>query len=447
MVTIPDLSRDTILASLGEALNTIENRRAKEREYLLDYYEGMNMDFYVKKFFGSESLNQVPIFTQNLTRRISKIRSMTYKRPPKMAVDDRYKDFIDMSDLNSSRRQLEQLTFLLGTMAFRSRWDERKQKIRYDLIPFFEPIFLPGERDPAGVMFAIENHGSSRLEKPWYAVWTEERDGIPGMHFLIDQNGNSQSVNESDINPYGIIPVVFTHRYKPMRDWYSEGASDVVRADLSVSVAMTELSLAVRFGAIGIKYITGVDDASRIEIGVDKILYLPEGSNFDVTAPSGSLNDIIDSTRFMVEATLNNNHIRIKWADTHGNAPSAESLKIQEIESYDERAATTEDIWRPFEKRRYEVDRAIIQAKTGVQLNEDFSVDYLEPNYPMSVEQEIAYWTWKFDRNLATPMDWFDYQNPDAPSELREEFKKQAEESKEQEVPGSRLLSRLQGIK
>ena len=55
MVTIPDLSRDKILASLSEALNTIENRRAKEREYLLDYYEGMNMDYYVKRFFGSES--------------------------------------------------------------------------------------------------------------------------------------------------------------------------------------------------------------------------------------------------------------------------------------------------------------------------------------------------------------------------------------------------------
>jgi len=119
MVTIPDLSRDTILGSLGEALNVIENRRAKDREYLLDYYEGMNMDFYVKKFFGSESLNQVPIFTQNMTRRICKIRSMTYKRPPKMSVDKKYLDFIDISDLNSSRRQLEQLTFLLGTMAFR----------------------------------------------------------------------------------------------------------------------------------------------------------------------------------------------------------------------------------------------------------------------------------------------------------------------------------------
>ena len=443
MVTIPDLSRDTILGSLGESLNVIENRRAKDREYLLDYYEGMNMDFYVKRFFGSESLSQVPIFTQNMTRRVCKIRSMTYKRPPKMSVDKKYLDFIDTSDLNSSRRQLEQLTFLLGTMAFRSRWDERKQKISYDLIPFFEPIFLPGERSPVGVMFAIENHGSSRLEKPWHAIWTEDRDGVPGMHFLIDQNGNKQSVNSSDINPYGVIPVVFTHRYKPMRDWYSEGASDVIRADLSVSVAMTELSLAVRFGAIGIKFITGVDDASRIEIGVDKILYLPEGSNFGVTAPSGSLTDIIDSTRFMVEATLNNNHIRIKFADTHGNAPSAESLKIMEYENYDERTASTEDTWRPFEKRRFEIDKAIIEAKTNIKIKDDYRVDFLEPDYPMSVDQEINYWNWKFDKGLATPKDWFDYMNPDASEEDRSKWEQEREE--QVQPPQNRLLQRLQG--
>mgnify|MGYP003655916616 FL=1 len=443
MVTIPDLSRDTILGSLGESLNVIENRRAKDREYLLDYYEGMNMDFYVKRFFGSESLSQVPIFTQNMTRRVCKIRSMTYKRPPKMSVDKKYLDFIDTSDLNSSRRQLEQLTFLLGTMAFRSRWDERKQKISYDLIPFFEPIFLPGEREPVGIMFAIENHGSSRLEKPWHAIWTEERDGVPGMHFLIDQNGNRQSVNSSDINPYGVIPVVFTHRYKPMRDWYSEGALDVIRADLSVSVAMTELSLAVRFGAIGIKFITGVDDASRIEIGVDKILYLPEGSNFGVTAPSGSLTDIIDSTRFMVEATLNNNHIRIKFADTHGNAPSAESLKIMEYENYDERTASTEDTWRPFEKRRFEIDKAIIEAKTNIKIKDDYRVDFLEPDYPMSVDQEINYWNWKFDKGLATPKDWFDYMNPDASEEDRSKWEQEREE--QVQPPQNRLLQRLQG--
>ena len=442
MVTIPNLSQDSIISSLSDALNNIENKRTREREYMLDFYEGMNIDNYVSDFFGSESLNQVPIFSQNLTRRIAKVRSMTFKRPPKTKADNAYFDYIDMEDLNSSRRQLEQLTFLLGTMAFRSRWSEKDQKIKYDIIPFFEPLFLSTEKDPIGIIYAIENKGNSKLDRPWFAVWTEDRPDVKGMHFLIDQNGTKKSVNPDDINPYGITPVVYTHRYKPIRDWWSEGASDVVRADLSVSVAVTELALAIRFGAIGIKFITGVDDASRISVGVDKILYLPPDSNFGVTAPSGSLSEIIDATRFLVEATLNNNHIRIKWADVKGNAPSGFSLQVQEIENYDERLANTEDTWRPFEKHRYLVDREIIRVKTGKKLSESYSVDFLEPNYPMSVQDEINHWSWKFENGLATPMDYFDYMNPDADMKLRNEFKKQAEESNKPAV--SKLLSRLQ---
>jgi hypothetical protein len=144
----------------------------------------------------------------------------------------------------------------------------------------------------------------------------------------------------------------------------------------------------------------------------------------------------------LVEATLNNNHIRIKWADVKGNAPSGFSLQVQEIENYDERLANTEDTWRPFERHRYIVDREIIRVRAGVKLPEDYSVDFLEPNYPMSVQDEINHWTWKFENSLATPMDYFDYMNPDADQSLRDKFMKQAEDSTKPAV--NRLLSRLQ---
>ena len=444
MVSVPNLSEQAVLDSLSSTLNYIENERQKEREYLLDFYEGINTEAYVKKFFKSESLQQVPLFTQNLTRRVCKVRSLVFKRPPKMKVDDKYLNYIDIEDLNASRRQLESTTFLLGCMAFRSRWNEFRQKIEYDLIPFFEPLFLPGESEPFGVMYPIDNYGMSKLEKPYYAVWTEDRPGYQGRHFLIDQNKSKLSVNEGDINPYGVMPVVFTHRYKPIRDWWVEGASDVVRADLSTSVAMTELSLCIRLGAIGVKFVSGVDESSRINIGVDKILYLPENSNFGITAPQGDLSQIIEATRFLVEGTLNNNHIRAKFArQDSGNAPSAEALKIQEMENYDERNADLEATWRPFEKRRYEVDRAILKAKANVSLPEEYSVDFLEPLYPMSTMEEMQYWSWRFENNLADKMSWFDFHNPDAPKEMRDEFESNLAES-EQEEPQSRLLARLQ---
>jgi len=450
LVTIPDLSQDAVAASLKKKLRYIEDERIKERDYLMDWYEGVNIDRYIADYFGRETLRQAPILNQNITRRVCAVRSMTYKRPPRMRASDKYLEIISTESLNSQRRLLERLTFLLGSMAIRSKWNELTQKLEYEILSHFEPIFLAGDsRDkPIGVCYPIEYQGNARLDKPLHAVWVEERPGYPGQHYLLDEHGNRLSVNDGDINPYGVMPVTFTHRYPPIRDYHSvANAMDIVQTDLAVNVAQFELQLAIRYSALGIKYISGVDDSSRISIGTDKLLYLPEGANFGVTNSGGSLQEIIDATRFLVESTLNNNHIRAKYArDDAGNAPSAASLSILEMEARDITTGEKEDTWRPWEQKRYEVDREILRVETGIDVGSDYSVDYLEPNYALTPDTEISLWTWRFEQGLATKQDYFDYMNPDASPEQRAEFEtRQQEEETQQQEPQNRLLARLEG--
>jgi hypothetical protein len=450
-VNIPDLSTDAVLASLKNKLQYIEDERVRERDYLLDWYEGVNIDQYVRSYFGSETLKQIPILSQNITRRVSALRSMTYKRPPRMRASDAYTDAIDVESLNSNRRLLERLTFLLGTMAIRSKWNELTGKIEYETLSQFMPLFLAGDsRDkPVGICYPIEYQGNARINKPMHSVWTEDRPGYPGQHYLLNEGGKVVSVpgNEENINPYGVLPVTFTHRYPPIRDFHSvANAIDVAQVDLAVNVAQVELQLAIRYGCLGIKVLSGVDDASRVEIGTDKVLYIPEGADFKVTNSGGSLQDIVDSTRFLVESTLNNNHIRAKYArDDAGNAPSAASLSILEMEARDIATGEKEDTWRPWENRRYAVDKAIIKTETGADVGPDYSVDFLEPNYALTPDTEISLWTWRFEQGLATKQDYFDYLNPDASPIQREEFRAQQEEITQAEEPQNRLLARLEG--
>ena len=435
MLTIPDLSQSAVQTALKKKLRFIEDARVKERDYLMDWYEGINLENYVSNYFGAETLRQAVIPQNNLTRRVCSLRSMTYKRPPRMRSSESYTSLIDKHSLNAQRRMLERLTFLLGTMAFRSYWDG--DKIRYQSVSHFEPLFLAGSpRDePVGVCFPIEYQGNARMNTPLHAVWTHE------SHYLLDEHGVKISVNEGDINPYGILPVTFSHRYPPIRDYSVGNATDVVQTDLAVNVAILELEIAIRYGAMGIKFISGVDDASRITVGSDKILYLPEGANFGVTNAGGSLTEIIDATRFLVETTLNNNHIRAKYArDNSGNAPSAAALAIEELENKDEPTAMTEDTWRPWEHRRYEVDRAIIQVEAGTDVGDDYSVDFLEPNYALTPESEIMLWDWRFKNGLASKEQWFEYQNPDA---SQEEIAKFSQMQQSQQAPQNRLLNIL----
>ena len=440
MLTIPDLSQGAVQDALKNKLRYIEDEHVRERDYLMDWYEGINLENYVSKYFGAETLRQAVIPQNNLTRRVCSLRSMTYKRPPRMRSSESYTSRIDKHSLNSQRRMLERLTFLLGNMAFRSVWNEATGKIEYEILSHFEPLFLAGNsRDkPVGVCYPIEYQGNARMDAPLHAVWTNE------SHYLLDEHGNKISVNEGDVNPYGILPVTFSHRYPPIRDYSVGNAMDVAQTDLAVNVALLELEIAIRYGAMGIKFISGVDDASRISVGTDKILYLPEGANFGVTNAGGSLSQIIEATRFLVESTLNNNHIRAKYArNDSGNAPSAASLSIIEMENMDERSAMTEDTWRPWEHRRYEVDKAILRVEANVNVGDDYSVDFLEPNYALTPESEIMLWSWRFDRGLASPEDWFAYHNPDASDDDKQKFSEMQQSQQSKPAPQNRLLNIL----
>ena len=152
------MSEGAIQASLKEKLSYIEDERTKERDYMLDWYEGINIDSYVSNYFSRETLRQVPSLHQNITKRVSSLTSMTFKRSPRLRVDDKYKELIDSSSLQAQRRLLERLTFLLGTMAFRSYWDESVGKIKYQTLSHFTPLFVAGDSrdEPVGVIYPIE---------------------------------------------------------------------------------------------------------------------------------------------------------------------------------------------------------------------------------------------------------------------------------------------------
>ena len=439
---IKDLSKQVIIDSLSEYLNIVENKRTKERDYLLDFYEGMNVDDYIQQYFGTESLQQVPIFKQNLTRRVCKARAKSYARPVRMAVDERYNQFIDVQDLNAKRKQLEQTTFLLGTQGFRSLWNPRRNKVEHEILSHVEPLFLAGENRPFGAIYAIENQGNARLEEQKFVVWTEDREGAPGRHFGLDANGDKFSFNSGDINPYGCNPVSFASRYSPLRDFWVGDASDVVSADLALSVAAMEIALCIRFGAIGIKFVTGVDDRSRIEMGPDKLIFLPEGANLGVTGPSASISELIAGAKYLVETTLNNNQLRVKFIDSHGNAESAEALRVQEIDHTSEVMSNIEDIWRPWEHRRFEIDRKIIEVQTGQNLSSEYFCDFEEPNV-LSPSEEREMYTWLFQNKLATKESYLLMKNPDLLPDEAAALLKEVEES-EGQPEQNRLLSRLQ---
>ncbi len=419
-MVIQDMTRNAIVASLNKYLNEVEEKREAERIKLIKYYEHNSTDIYVKEYFKGTSLAQIPVFTQSLTKRVVNQRALVYKKNPTVAADEKYLDLTQ--GLDKQRRQLEKLTFLLGTMCFRSKviTDELTQsdRLAYDPIPLFKPYFLPGESEPFGVSYPLYNYGGARDGQTAHAVWTKTYNGKQGEHFIYYDNKaipakkpNGEE-NSEMINPYDILPFTFTHREPQIAgDFWVEGATDIVKANHQLDIGMTELALAYRFDAVGIKWIKGVDDvADEMPSGTDKFIIIPHEADIGRLG-SASLDQLIETLKYMTEVPLHNNFLVVKWADK-GQAKSGIALTIENLDNLEQREASVLDTWRSWEDKRFKVDQRLLDVH-GIKVSDEYYVNFAEPTPPMSKEEERDQWDWELDRGFATAEDYFRWKNPD----------------------------------
>ena len=96
---------DLLMDTIEEGLEKEHN----ERERLLDYYEGINLEQDIKGYFDSDSLSQIPPVYINLVRNIISRRALVYQQAP-VRFNDNYNDIIGA--LDSFMKQFEQLTYL-----------------------------------------------------------------------------------------------------------------------------------------------------------------------------------------------------------------------------------------------------------------------------------------------------------------------------------------------
>ena len=432
-------NKNYVRDALAEHLRDVIQKETEGRYRSLSYYEGMpgEMEKDLSKYFPIKSL-EIPMISQNITAKLINSRCIGYKEPPQRINDDYLSS---VHELDQTMITAERLTYLLGSHLIRSRYDEVDGLIHYDQIIEFEPIFEPRERKPFAYVFPLYNHGYTRADDCVYAYWSEDE------HYLIPQTGQIESVNEGNINPYGILPFTICHRHPYTTDFIRAGANDILNANLMVNLLMTELGLAMRLQALGQPVIAGVDQMSNVSLGVDKPMVLPEGASFSFQSPGGNLEEYINAIRFYVDSVAYNNSLKVKWSVGRESFVSGEALKMAEIDLTESVMADYQMIWRGAEQDRFEVDRAILETH-GKRIPEDYSVDFTEPRFPLSATEERAQWDWEWANNLSSPKDWLRKYNPDLEEDeidaMAEELAVGPTPEAEPESPGNILLGALE---
>jgi len=422
-VVIPDLTESVILDSINKAESEFRYKQNDQMYESLDFYYNRDLDKYLEEWFASDSLKQVPPFPQAIVSRFARARMMLYKNPPERLIsgehDTEYNELAYR--LDSKTREFAELAWLLGCCYFKTKYNERKQRLEYEVLPDVKEYIIKGETEPIGYSYEVESYHKNLRE---YVFWSEDRDGVPGMHFRFNSQGKRIAIegNPEMINPYGINPI--------SKVKFNNSSYDVTRAALHISIAMTNLALHLRF-SLGQAVFTGVEDGqSHLRSGIDHALLIPEGATFNYATPGGDMMAHIEAAKTFANQTAENNHLRIRWGDSAGNAPSGEALRIMEIENLESRESDI-PIFKEWEKSRYEIDRVVLETHNVITLSDDYYIDFGEVEYPLSPAEERAWLDWKLEKGIMTKKELLYYFNPDMDdNELQEKLNEVAEEKR-----------------
>ena len=368
------------------------SRRNEIRKHL-NYYSGVSTEQYISNYFSGDAFSEIPPSMTNFTRKfinkISRIYSLGAKRNLGN-LTERYQELTPTKDVRM--KHSERMTRLLGTVANRIHWLDGF--FDYRPIYYFEAYFDENPFVPSAIVYPLLNSTSdlSNTDNLQWEYWDSEKYGI--------MNEDGKMTEEID-NPYGILPFVFTHREDQLDSFFVEGASDVVNCNEQVNIALTEMNLGMRFNMFGQPWVTGLRaDQSMLRAGSNTILDMGEDGAYNITSPSGNIEEAINNIKFQIELVASNNHLWIQWAESGGEVPSGISLMIKDMERkedyYDDIA-----LWRLYEQDFYNVER-IIAEYNGISLPDEFGVDFEEVDYPKTVQDQILKDEFDIQNNLIT---------------------------------------------
>ena len=430
----------TVEEIIAESIKELKlhHAQARRREIykLIDYYAGTETQKYIQGYFDADAFREIPVYSANFTKRFINKMSRIYNVGAKRNVGESYEKLTVKKD--ARMKHIEKMTRLVGTVATQVIYRDDLEYPCFDYRPvyYFDVHMEDNPFVPTAITYPILNNVNDvfSTEKLKYAYWDNS------IYALYDEDGN---ILEEYEHGYGVIPFVFTHRENQVDSFFVEGANDIVDCNEQVNITMTELQLGLRFQMFGQPFVTGVySDKGMKRAGSDSILDLPEGSTFGIAAPQGDIQAVIESVKFQVDLVAQNNHLYVQFAQDGGEVPSGIALKIKDLERFEDYQDDIE-LWRMYEHELYAVEREIA-AYNGVSLPKELKLDFIEPEYPKSVQDQILIENHSLENNLITQPQLLQKYNKDLTIEEATEIVRANKQENEQQSIFERIRQQNQ---
>ena len=413
----------TVEEIIQESVKDVKLSAQKERRNwvrkMLDYYGGNGTNNYIKEYFNSSAFREIPCYNANFTRRFVNKMSRIYTVGANRNVNKQYELLTIKKD--ARMKHVERMTRLMGTVATQVIYKEFNDMPYFDYRPvYYFDVHLKDPFTPNAIMYPLlmQPEDVSFTERCEWAYWDES------IYAHYDEDGN---IIEEYEHGYGVIQFIFTHIEEQVDEFFVDGANDIVDCNEQVNIAMTEMQLGLRFQMFGQPYMTGVDSDKRIErAGSDQIIDLPEGATFDIVSPQGNIESVIENIKFQVDLVAQNNHLYVQFAQDGGETPSGIALKIKDLERFEDYQDDLE-LWRMYEHELYYIEREIA-AYNNIKLPEKLKLDFNEPEYPKTVQDQILLDEHRLKHHMLDEVDLLMEYNKDL---SRKEAEKVVEKNKE----------------
>ena len=387
---ILDLAKTLIKDSLEDVKVANHLERQRHIQKYLDYYEGENIDKYIIERFQPDAFQEVPPLSLNFTHRFINKMARVYRTGAKRNVSDQYSEMTKFK--NIKLKHIERMAKLIGSVAVHITYDPMKNMFDYNPIYYYHPFMESEIKDPFAISYPIQppTDDATYLQEMDYIYYDDE-------NFIeYNSDGNIMDQGQHDL---GILPFTFIHREHQIDSHFVAGAMDIIRANENVNILFTELCLGSRFQAFAQPFVTGVfSDTNLKRMGTDEMLVLPDGATFDYASPRPDMRSMIEVIKTIIETAAANNHLHVDFNRSGGEVPSALSLIVRDLERKEDYYDYV-DLWTMYEQQIYEIEKRIAAAN-GINLPENLNIDFEEPSYPKTTQDEIMMNTFMLDNNL-----------------------------------------------
>ena len=394
-------AKDIIEESIQKLKWDNQDAMLDKRDEALDYFTFNNTSKYIDQFFSGTLQQEIPIYCVNLTKKLINRISLVYKDAPVRVVEnDIYASLTEDKDFKM--KTFERVHNLLGTIAVHVAWEDGKFK--YNPVMNFVPIMdSMNPLKPIGITYPLNKATADwrNTDEDLYVYWSETE------HFMFDNTGKRISVNEDNINPYGVLPFVFVQPNHMVDEFFNEGAMDIPLGNKQIDIAMTMLQHHIRTAG-GQFVIEGRVDANNIQLGLNKVVVVDEGNMSNISSNT-DVSSIKEGIEFQLKTIAFNNNLNFDFGLS--GSKSGVALKIENLELLEAREDEVEK-WKRAERKMYQIEKQIYDVETGNTLPDEMMIDYTEVNFP-DYENERDEWDWKFKHGLADRFDWLMHYDPD----------------------------------